>query len=62
MVYWGNRGRELWRKAGVLMWSGWFTSSRAVPRLGGNGWLGNFLLNVLYARLVVDDEWVDVED
>ena len=22
----------------------------------------NFLLNVLYARLVVDDDWVDVED
>ena len=35
---------------------------RAVPALEGNGWLGNFLLNVLYARLVMDDEWVDVED
>ena len=62
MVYWGKRGREVWRKAGVLMGSGWFTQSRDVPGLEGNGWLGNFLSNVLYARLVVDDEWVDVED
>ena len=29
---------------------------------GGKRVIGNFLLKVLYARLVRDDDWVDVED
>ena len=41
MVYWGKRGREVWKKSGVLVWSGWFTVE-GCSGFGGKGVVRKF--------------------